>query len=189
MSIGGAILSLVTGGASGILGGAVSKFFEFLTKKQEISLKKLEFEHDINLRNLDMQMAQSEWNARTAISKQEGEARIEVADAQSFAASMFKEPERYSKPTTGWPNVIMTVLDFIRGIIRPGITVALMVFTWFMYLEVTMIMEMAKVALSADQAFQIYDLIVQTVLYLTSTTIAWWFSVRTSGNRLPWKKK
>jgi len=189
MSIGGAILSLVTGGASGILGGAVSKFFEFLSKKQEINLKKLEFEHDISLKKMDMEAANAEWAARTSISKQEGEARIEVADAQSFTASMFKEPERYSKPTTGWPNVIMTVLDFIRGIVRPGITVALMTFTWLMYLEVKMIMEMAEVALSADQAFQIYDLIVQTVLYLTSTTVAWWFASRSPGSRLPWKKK
>lgn len=181
MSILGVATSLLSGGLSGILGGAIGRVFDFLGEKQKLKVKELDYKHDVDLKKLDMEAADREWAARTQISKQEGEAKIEVADAQAFAESMFKEPTRYSTPTTGWANILLTVLDFIRGIVRPGITVALMVFTFAMYNEIKDIMSVAGVSLTGAQAFAIYEIIVNTVLYLTSTTIGWWFASRPAG--------
>ncbi len=67
------------------------------------------------------------------------------------------------------------ILDFIRGSIRPGLTIYLCVLTTLIYVQTRTLI---GTAMPPDQAAAIVKEIISTVLYLCSTTVCWWFAIR-----------
>jgi hypothetical protein len=63
-----------------------------------------------------------------------------------------------------------------RGIVRPALTVYLCVLTTYVWLQVHQVLD--KQPLSGSEALQIWQLIVGTILYLTTTCVLWWFGTR-----------
>lgn len=172
------LASVFSGGVTGLLGVATQRFFDFLKVKQEIQIKKLEFENAREMRKLDMEMLDKEWAHRARISEIEAQGVVDAADAKAFSES-FYEPKMYSekvKPTVV-QGYILIALDLIRGIVRPGLTVYLCVLTTLIYLEAKVILAGVE-AISTAQAISIHDLIVSTILYLTTTCVLWWFGTR-----------
>lgn len=172
--------SIFSGGLTGLLGVAFQRFFDFLKVKQEIEMKKLDHEHEANMRRIDGEMLAQEWAARTQVATIEAEAKQTVAAEASFAASFNSEPKQYSAkvkvgPVTGF---FLVLLDFLRGIVRPGLTIYLCVITTMIYVEARTIM--AGVAFATADAIRVHDLIVSTILYLTTTCVLWWFGTRNS---------
>lgn len=74
----------------------------------------------------------------------------------------------------------LVALDVLRGVIRPGLTVYLCAITTLVYLEARGILAAAGASLNPTQALAVHDLIVSTILYLTTTTVLWWFGTRNS---------
>jgi len=172
--------SIFSGGLTGLLGVAFQRFFDFLKVKQEIEMKKMEFDHEVNMRRIDGEMLAQEWAARTQVATIEATAKENVAAEASFSASFNSEPKQYSAkvkigPVTGF---FLVLLDFLRGIVRPGLTIYLCVITTMIYVEARTIM--AGVAFATADAIRVHDLIVSTILYLTTTCVLWWFGTRNS---------
>ena len=71
----GIISSIFSGGLTGLLGVAFQRFFDFLKIKQEIEMKKLDHEHEANMRKIDGELMAQEWAARTQV------ATIEIGSA------------------------------------------------------------------------------------------------------------
>jgi len=172
--------SIFSGGLTGLLGVAFQRFFDFLKVKQEIEMKKMEFDHEVNMRRIDGEMLAQEWAARTQVATIEATAKENVAAEASFSASFNSEPKQYSAkvkigPVTGF---FLVLLDFLRGIVRPGLTIYLCAITTMIYIEARTIM--AGVAFATADAIRVHDLIVSTILYLTTTCVLWWFGTRNS---------
>jgi len=172
--------SIFSGGLTGLLGVAFQRFFDFLKVKQEIEMKKMEFDHEVNMRRIDGEMLAQEWAARTQVATIEAEAKQTVAAEASFSASFNSEPKQYSArakigPVTGF---MLVLLDVLRGIVRPGLTIYLCAITTMIYVEARTIM--AGVAFATADAIRVHDLIVSTILYLTTTCVLWWFGTRNS---------
>jgi hypothetical protein len=90
------------------------------------------------------------------------------------------EPKQYSAkanigPLTGF---LLVLLDFLRGVVRPGLTVYLCAITTLIYVEARAIM--AGVSFATADAMRVHDLIVNTIMYLTTTCVLWWFGTRNS---------
>jgi len=174
--------SVFSGGLTGLLGVGLQRFFDFMKIKQELELKKLEYAQAQEMRKIDAQIMQQEWAARTKVAELEEHSRETVAAEGSFAASFGMEPKQYSErakigPTAGaW----LVGLDVLRGVIRPGLTVYLCAITTAVYLEARGILAAAGASLNPSQALAVHDLIVGTILYLTTTTVLWWFGTRNS---------
>lgn len=173
------ISSIFSGGLTGLLGVAFQRFFDFLKVKQELQAKKMDQDHELALRKQDAEIMAQEWAARTKVAEVEAAGREAVAAEEAFAKSFAMEPKQYSSkvqvgPVTGF---MLVLLDFLRGIVRPGLTIYLCAITTMVYLEARAVLAGIEV-LSADQAIEIHTLIVSTILYLTTTCVLWWFGTR-----------
>lgn len=176
----GLIGSVFSGGLTGLLGVAFQRFFDFLHVKQELAMKRVDHEHEINMRRVDGELMAQEWAQRTKVAEIEAAGKEAVADAGAFAASFAMEPKQYSQrvktgPVTGF---MLVLLDLIRGIIRPGLTVYLCAITTMVYLEAKAVIVMLGKTLDPVAAMDTYTMIVQTILYLTTTCVLWWFGTR-----------
>lgn len=160
-----ALTSILGGGATGIIGALITRYADYKSKGQDIEIKKLQFENELKLREIDERIATVEWAGRNKIADTEKETSMDVNSSLDFRASYAAEPKMYSNPkvTTPLQNWVLLILDFCRGFIRPGTTVYLLVLTSIIYF-----MEP-----QADKART-----VETVLYLTTVCITWWFGVR-----------
>lgn len=153
------ISDIIFGGLTGLIGGIAQKVADYKTKKLELELLQKKTEAEIQLRKVDAEIMAQEWAQRTKI------AEIETA-SEDFKAS-FNEPELYSanvKPTSkqGW---LLVVVDFLRGFVRPFLTLYLCAVTTVMYLN-------------TDGGTINAQGVVDTILYLTTTACCWWFGSR-----------
>lgn len=160
---------LLSGGATGILGTVIQRFFDTKAKKIELEMLNQKHQNDIALRRLDIELAQAGYKATEA-----------KADAEALAASYKTEAgwfagKNYS-PKQQW---LLIVVDVIRKLVRPGLTLYLCAITTIVYFK-------AERLLNGDimlpgMAYDLVGQIIQTVLYLTATCITWWFGSRYKG--------
>lgn len=177
----GVVTSIMSGGLTGILGAGLQRFADFKNKQQDIEILKLKGSQDLAMRELDGKLMNQEWANRLQVTSVEAEARKDVADSEAFKAAMWKEPDRYSAKGTqsGW----LVALDVFRGIIRPGLTLYLCALTTMMYLECQALIKTYGMVMDSNQVFDIYSLIINTVLYLTTTAVLFWFGTRNKGKQ------
>lgn len=175
--LGGIATSIIGGGITGILGVIVQRVADYKNKQLDLELSKQKFEQDVKLRQIDAEIMEKEYAGRNQIAMTEGAAQMDVADSQAFAAS-FNGPIRYSENVK--PNktqgFMLVLLDFIRGLVRPMLTIYLCLVTTLMYFHARKLM--GKEFLKPDQALELMKLIIGTVLYLTTTCILHWFGTR-----------
>jgi len=70
------------------------------------------------------------------------------------------------------------MVDFIRGMIRPSLTVYLCGITTWVTLRAWDIMQMEGVAVSITEAKEIFQDVTSIVVYLTVSCVTWWFGDR-----------
>lgn len=187
------ILKLVLGGgATGLLGVLFQKYFDYKTKQADIELVRVNNEHARLLAEMDMRKAeraaqatehvadaQAEAQVRTA--EQEAIAKAEEAAAKQYIASMEQDRATYldaqAQSRSRFARIMMTIVDSVRGLIRPVLTLYLVVLATVMFYWARDLAGQQS-ALSADAAGAIVVQIVNTLLYLASTCVVWWFGVR-----------
>lgn len=176
--IAGVLGSIFAGGATGLMGVVLQRLFDWMKVKQDLALQKLKNEHELAMRDKDAAIMQQEWQGRLKVAETEGDTAKDVAASQAFGASLLREPERYSNAQTLTVNQqwIMVLLDAARGVIRPMLTVYLCVLTSYIWWEVKQ--KLAVEDLDAEQVLSIWMMVIQTILYLTTTVVLWWFGTR-----------
>ncbi len=167
------LLGLITsGGVTGLFGAALDKTFGYFTKKQELKAQESRQLHEIAMRRADAEIMAQEWAARTKVASVEADAKMDVAASEAFAKS-FNEPQMFSERNGHWS---MTLLDFVRGVVRPGLTLYLAAVVTAMYFQA----QDALVGVSVDVAATINFLnkLTDAIIYLASTACLWWFGTR-----------
>jgi len=160
--------SVFSGGVTGLLGVVFQRWFDFLKVKQELEMKRMNFAHEANMKRIDGELMAQEWAARTQVA--------------AFAESFKMEPKKYSQKVDVSPSagLWLVFLDVVRGIIRPGLTIYLCIVTTMVYFEAKAIVAGLGATFSVAQALNIHELVVSTILYLTTTVVLWWFGSRNS---------
>jgi hypothetical protein len=179
--IGTFFTSIISGGLTGIFGVGVQRYADYKNKELDLAASRDKMAHEVTLRKVDAEIMAQEWAARTKVAEVEAAGKEAVADSQAFAASFHMEPVRYSgdvKPTPG-QGWLLVILDFVRGMIRPSLTVYLCVLTTLVYFQARDIQVRAGV--SSEEAYQVVQQVVGTVLYLTTTCVLWYFGTRNKG--------
>lgn len=176
----GGIGSIFSGGITGILGAVITKFAEYKQRQQDIKVLQINNEHELRLRDADAKIMQEEWAGRERLALVEGETRQQVAADEAFAESYKMEPKRYSEfRDAPWIiQFLLGILDVVRGLVRPGLTVYLAALTTMIYWEFQALMETYAITPSADQSMAMMQLMVSTFLYLFTTAFLWWFGTR-----------
>lgn len=178
------VLSVMTGGLTGLLGAGIQKYSEQQTKKLELEALKLKNGHDLEMRRMDIEADKVAWEQRKEIKGIEGATAIGIEDAKAFAVSQEKEHNLLAGQKLNSLQVwFMVLLEFVRGMIRPGLTIYLCAITTLMSYQAYMILRHLNAAIEAKDAMLVMREIVSTILYLTTTCVTWWFGVRTQAPR------
>lgn len=170
--------SIFSGGATGLLGIALQRYADHKNRQQNIEIEKMRLENELKLRKLDSEIMEKEWAGRTRVAQAESQAIVDAADAQSFASSFKADPPRFSdgiNPPRFWKHALLA-LDWIRGFVRPGLTIYLCVLTTMIYFQARDLLN--KEELSSSEVLDLERLIISTVLYLTTTCVLWHFGTR-----------
>ena len=151
-----AVLAIVTGGATGLLGTALSFVTNYFQAKQKHA-------QEVELRKLDAEVAKIESAGYKEVAQIEAESAEAKSAWKALEESYREAARRWSRPDDGF---LMMFVDFCRGMTRPMLTWAFVAITAAVYFTV------------GAQDAKIHGQIIDTVLYLTTTTVLWWFGAR-----------
>ena len=150
------VASLLTGGATGILGVAVSTVTDYMERRAR-------HREAIEQQRLDIELAQIEAASvehRATLALQTAELE---AEGRALEASYAEAQQRWSRPGEG---ALIVAVDVVRGLTRPLIT----------WLLIILVAAIYWTSLPGEEALR--DRIVATVLYLATTCVVWWFGGR-----------
>ncbi len=185
------VSGVLGGGATGLLGVLLQRFFDWRKQSQDLELLKLNNELAIQLRSLELEAAAKAATLDASVRQQMAEfdmqARAEAASADAYAASMQADRATYldaaAQKMSRLARWAMTIVDFSRGIVRPWGTIYLMGVTTAMFWWTTQLAHEMGVKLTAEQVLDLQLKVIQTILYLVTTSWVWWFGVRPQAKK------
>jgi hypothetical protein len=189
----GFFTSALSGGGLGVLGGLVQKLIDMYQSKvqadQEITNKKLDHQHELDMQEQGRMTMKLEAEAKLAVSRVEGDVTKATTDTNAMVAAMQSDKRTYAtdESSNKYP-FLMVLVDFLRGVIRPGLTIYLTIAT-------SVIVAVASYHLHAEwvagqvAAAEIKDLVqvsliesIKTILFLFEMTVSFWFVTRPSSS-------
>jgi len=184
--------SVFAGGATGLLGVLVQKFFDLQTRKldAESSLKRAELE--LQLKDKDLAIMQAEWEQRGKVATIEQEGAVAVEAQKAFAQSLQADRATYLTADAAKGDIfslrVLALLEFLRGVVRPTLTLALLVMSWQLYEQTSAILKTIGTQPNVEvlQAQSLH--ISTTILYLATTVVTWWFGIRNPQQPPSFKK-
>ena len=190
-----AISGILSGGATGLIGLGLQQFFEYRKRQQDIAMMELQHKQTLELRALDnqQQIRMAEMSAASAerLAEIDAMARAtESADA-NFRASFGNDKASYLDAKAqqrkgfvgGLVTVLMGLVDFMRGMIRPGMTIYSNVLLALLMLWVQRLWDQHNVVMDKDATVKLAMSIIDTITYLATTTCVWWFGVRSNQKK------
>ncbi len=176
------IAAIFGGGATGLLGSFIGKIFDYFHTKAE-------YAHRERMAEVEMQHLKMEIERDVVVARAEAMAKMEEAAAKTQAASYAADKRAYlpSSAISGGDRGIiwlMALVDFIRGLIRPALTLFLSVVAWLIYRQTAVILETAGRNITPQQAYDLNRTVTLGLLYLAFTAVGWWFGSRTQINKI-----
>jgi hypothetical protein len=191
------LIETILGGITGLIGNAVGGWFKLKQKKLDLDIKKMEHKHELEMVTAETKAMIMEAKANIKITQAQVEGAIEIEDAKSYMQSQ-KEGNKnlfsnkwidallqvegwwriITLPLAGLVSTLFGFVDFLRGLIRPALTIYLCgVTTWVTWMAWE-IMNMNGVALTVLEASKIFNDVTSIVTYLTVSCVTWWFGDR-----------
>lgn len=171
-----------TGGIIGVLGS-------WLTKREERKNLQLKYDHDLKMSEIRKEEAKIEAEHELAMADKqveraqvEGELAIGEVEMKAFTEGLKEQSKTYG----------IRLVDSVRGLMRPLITVYLLVIATFIMIQIhnlvggfdTVICGPNSVeSCNPDTAINTYKSVIDQVLFLTATAVTWWFGSRPSSQR------
>lgn len=155
-------IALLTGGATGLLGTLLSGALGAWRRRQQ-------HRQEVELRRIDIEIARVEAERAERVAAVEAESEESARAWSAMEASHRAAGERWSSGDSGW----LVLVDVVRGLIRPALTLGLVGLVGCIYF--------VGAAGEGFDAAAVRARIVDTVLYLASTCVLWWFGSRAQG--------
>jgi hypothetical protein len=191
------ILETILGGLTGLIGNVIGGWFKLKQARLQKEIREGDRAHEVAMVKAETQAMIMEAKANIKITQAQVEGAIDLKDAEAFMQSQTEGNKALFNnkwidalmATTGWWRIITIPLasliaflfgftDFLRGIIRPTLTVYLCgVTTWVTWMAWE-IMKTEGLSLSALQAVNIFNDTTSIVTYLTVSCVTWWFGDR-----------
>lgn len=186
--LGSIFTGVLGGGATGLLGVIAQRWFDWRQKQQDAEILRLQLEAARETRRMELEaqerMADKAAAVQTLQAQLDAHAREVEADTAAYSASVSADRATYLAPEAQgkhWPAALaMGLVDFIRGLTRPGLTIYTM---WLLTLVLLWVQDLYHRAGQQMTPAQVHDLALQcvgTIFYLSTTTAVWWFGVRPS---------
>lgn len=168
------ISTLISGGLIGVIGSIFTNIFDFFKKRQDNK-------QEIELRRLDIQMMDKEYQSRERIASINMETEMEKSADAILTASYAADRATYANKSKLGPvsNFLMVLVDLIRGLVRPVMTAYMVWEVHHMRGTVEQIIATTGLdAMTAPVAMDIYQMIVDMTLFLAAASFTWWFGTR-----------
>ncbi len=191
------LIETILGGVTGLIGNVVGGIFKYKHAKLQKEMQTVQNSHELAMIKAETQAMIMEAKANIKITQAQVEGAIELKDAEAFMQSQREGNKALfdSKwinalmSTTGWWRIftlplaglisfLFGLVDFLRGLIRPVLTVYLCgVTTWVTWMAWEIISK-EGLTLDAINAVAIFQDTTSIVTYLTVSCVTWWFGDR-----------
>lgn len=184
------VLETILGGVTGLVGNVISSIMTYKTQK-------LKNQHEQMMMKLETAAMRAEAEANIRITKAQVEGAVELADSQAYMASIHagNKPMLDEKwvdkllsiegrwkfitiPIACLVAVLFGFVDWLRGFMRPALTMYLTILTTAITWMAWDIMQKHGVEMTADQAVAVFNQVIAIVIYLTVSCVTWWFGDR-----------
>ena len=170
-----AVSAIAGGGITGLLGAGITSFTEYKTKMAS-------FAHEQKMTDLNMQMAQLDAESRFKIAQSEADAAKDVAATEAFTKSHTADIARYATGDRAANSTGFIVVDVIRGLVRPTLTIYVMVVVTLIYYQLMQLVG-GLTAIPTHDALVMVKSVIDALLYITTTIVLWWFGTRAKGQK------
>lgn len=188
--------TVMGGGATGLLGVFLQRYFDHKGKAQDLELVKeqnrlaevlADKENQRVERTAEAQERVADLNRLSQIGQaaEERQALEAQADAAIRTASYDSDTTKFLtgdvlKSKSKYVLWAMAFVDGVRGLIRPVLTGYLTWVAHSMYMDMQELLAAKGEALDAVVIKELLVMIIQTLLYLASMAMTWWFGSRPS---------
>jgi hypothetical protein len=171
-----AIVGLFSSSGLGAIVGAVGSW---LNKREERANLKLQFEHEQAMTELSIR----EVTLTQSHELQLADKQIQRAQAEGDIAAELSELQTFGESVkSGAKNTGIMFVDAVRGLMRPLITVYLLIVSSYIAYQVSALVGGVE-SLSADELYDMYRDVISQLIFLTTVAVTWWFGTRPSGKR------
>lgn len=191
------LIETILGGVTGLLGTTLSQIFKYKTSKLELDGIKVNNDHEIKMVEAETKAMILEAKANIKVTQAQVEGAIELEDSKIYLESQKQGNKNIfdnkwidaligvegkwrivTIPIAGFVAILFGFVDFLRGLIRPALTIYLCGATTWITWMAWKIMEKNSIALTTDQAVNIFSEVTNIVTYLTVSCVTWWFGDR-----------
>lgn len=166
--------SLFGGALAGTIGSIFTNIADYFKERQRNK-------HELAMKKIDVKMAEKEIEAEDKRDRRKQETELETSADDLQEKSYELDSVSYASGFEPSPTaqVFLVAADFIRALVRPGLTIYLIVLVHLTRSEVARILDQAGVdKLAPDLALDVYKSTVNMILFLAGTSVAWWFGTR-----------
>jgi len=192
MSILSDLFNAGTGGVvTGLVGSIVTSVVNFKTQK-------LKNQHEIAKIEAETKSMIAETNANIKITETQVQGELQKAESEIFAETVKQAGTKvvsddlisklFDSPwTTAFGVILVTLLGFIqvlKSAVRPGLTTYLIILTSWITFKAYTILSYYDEVLTNAEALGLFNRVVDIIIYLTVTTVTWWFGDRRTAKFL-----
>ena len=191
------IETLLSGGVTGLIGTVFSSWNARKLKELEMSDRDKQRSHDVAIIKAESEAMIAESKAQIQIEGERIAGEIELAETAAFTETIKANQEQVFNESymeklfsaTGWirylsipAGILLAVfsglVDFVKGMARPGITIYLLSVSTWITVKAWNLLDSLDASLTPVMAMAIVSDAVNIVLYLTVTAVTWWFGDR-----------
>ena len=184
------VLETILGGVTGLIGNVISSIMTYKTQK-------LKNQHEQMMMKLETAAMRAEAEANIRITKAQVEGAVELADSQAYMASIHagnkamldeKWVDKLLSIEGRWKFITIPIaclvailfgfVDWLRGFMRPALTMYLTILTTAITWMAWDIMQKHGMGMTSEQAVAVFNQVVAIVIYLTVSCVTWWFGDR-----------
>ena len=182
--------NVIFGGLTGLIGSVTTSITNY-------KLQKMKNEHDEKMIELETTAMIRETEANIKINEAEIQGEIEIADTKAYTKSI--EEGNKSLFNHSWVDKLLSIegnmrfftvpcgiliaflfgiVDFLKALMRPGLTMYLVgCTTWITYMSYG-ILETYGTAITSASALLLFTDVTNIIIYLTVSCVTWWFGDR-----------
>lgn len=187
---------LVFGSITGLLGNSIGGYFKLKNLK-------LEHEHEHKMIEAETNAMILEANANIQIEKSRIEGEVELSDANAYTESLKSNQKQLfasewidkmlrvqgfmrfiTIPFASLITFLFALVDILKTLIRPGITIYLATITTYITWYSYQIMQTHGLDVTSNQAVNIFNESINTISYLFISCVTWYFGDRRLSKNL-----
>ena len=170
--------SALAGGATGLLGSLFSDVTGYFNTKQQNKHVEEMSKHELKVMEMEGQLADRAAESERDRIQLMTDGEIAKAEEDSFQDAL-KDDSKILASASKSTSKLLIITAFIRTMVRPTLTIYLSILTTMIYYKSHVIIEKSGEAFwGSAQAFEIHSDIVNTIIYLTTTSVLFWFGQR-----------